>query len=305
MRKLRYAPEGGATFEVTCRTLQARLLLRPSAELNQIVPGILGRAQRLYGVQLFAYVFVSNHFHLLLRVGNTRQLSRFMGYLNANLAKEVSRLTGWSGKVWERRYQAILVSDEEGALIGRFRYIVSHGVKEDLVPRLQEWPGIHCVHSLLGGEPLAGHWFDRTLEYAMRRRGETFDRFQFATPETVHLSSLPCWAHLSPEAYRQRVAAMVTEIEEEAAAARQRAGKHSLGARAILAQHPHTRPEKCKKSPAPFVHAVSREMKKLLWEGYVWFVAEFRNAAEKLRVGNPGARFPAGSFPPALPYVGR
>ena len=28
----------------------------------------------------------------------------------------------------------------------------------------------------------------------MRRRGETFDRLQFATPETVHLSSLPCWA---------------------------------------------------------------------------------------------------------------
>ena len=120
----------------------------------------------------------------------------------------------------------------------------------------------------------------------------------------MHLTPLPCWADLSPEAYRQRVAGMVKEIEDEAAAARQRAGKNLLGAKAILAQHPHTRPERCKKSPVPFVHAVSRELKKLLWEGYAWFVAEFRNAAEKLRAGSPGARFPAGSFPPALPYVG-
>jgi hypothetical protein len=97
---------------------------------------------------------------------------------------------------------------------------------------------------------------------------------------------------------------MVRDIEEEAAATRQRTGKNPLGAKAILAQHPHTRPERCKKSPAPFVHSVSREMKRLLWEGYAWFVAEFRNAAEKLRAGNPAARFPAGSFPPALPYVG-
>jgi hypothetical protein len=124
MRKLRYAPEGGGTFEVTCRTLQARLLLRPSPELNQIIAGILGRAQRLYGVTLFCYSFLSTHFHLLARVRNTRQLARFMGYLNANLAKEVSRLTGWSGKVWERRYQAILVSDEERALTDRFLYIL-------------------------------------------------------------------------------------------------------------------------------------------------------------------------------------
>ena len=117
----------------------------------------------------------------------------------------------------------------------------------------------------------------------------------------MHLTPLPCWADLSPEAYRQRVAGMVKEIEDEAAAARQRAGKNLLGAKALLAQHPHTRPERCKTSPAPFVHAVSRELKKLLWEGYAWFVAEFRNAAEKLRAGSPGARFPAGSFPPACP----
>ena len=60
-RKLRYIPDGGALVEVTCRTLHGRLLLRPSPELNDIAAGILGRAQRLYPVDLVAFVPVSNH----------------------------------------------------------------------------------------------------------------------------------------------------------------------------------------------------------------------------------------------------
>ena len=60
-RKLRYIPEGGALVEVTCRTLHGRLLLRPSPELNDIAAGILGRAQRLYPVELMAFSLSSNH----------------------------------------------------------------------------------------------------------------------------------------------------------------------------------------------------------------------------------------------------
>jgi hypothetical protein len=41
-----------------------------------------------------------------------------------------------------------------------------------------------------------------------------------------------------------------------------------------------------------------------LYEGYAWFVAAFRQAAEKLKAGDRSAAFPTGSFPPALPFVG-
>jgi hypothetical protein len=61
-RKLRYLPEGGALVEVTCRTLQGRLLLRPDPELNDIAAGILGRSQRLYPVDIVGYVVASNHY---------------------------------------------------------------------------------------------------------------------------------------------------------------------------------------------------------------------------------------------------
>jgi hypothetical protein len=98
-RKLRYVPEGGALVEVTCRTLQGRLLLRPSLELSVIIGGVLGRALSLYPVRLIVHAWASNHYHLLAWVEDARTLARFMGYLNSNLAREVSRLTGWSGKI--------------------------------------------------------------------------------------------------------------------------------------------------------------------------------------------------------------
>jgi hypothetical protein len=58
-----------------------------------------------------------------------------------------------------------------------------------------------------------------------------------------------------------------------------------------------------KKSPAPLFHAISHLVRQELYEGYAWFVATFRQAAAKLRAGDRNAAFPAGSFPPALPFV--
>ena len=143
----------------------------------------------------------------------------------------------------------------------------------------------------------------RSLSKVARRRRESFDRLRFATRETLTLSPLPCWKGLSEAAWRQRAAALVAEIEGEFAAQRAKTGKQPLGVAAVLSQHPHDRPLRSKKSPAPFVHAASKHVRRELYEAYRLFVAAFRGAAEKLRSGDTTARFPAGSFPPALPFV--
>ncbi|MEP7009397.1 MAG: transposase [Acidobacteriota bacterium] len=100
---------------MTCRTFQSRFLLWPGPLLNEIIVGDLGRAQRLYLIDICAFFFASNHFHLLARVEDSERLTRFMGYFNSKLAREIARSTGWRDKVFSRRYQAILVSDEEEA----------------------------------------------------------------------------------------------------------------------------------------------------------------------------------------------
>jgi REP element-mobilizing transposase RayT len=168
-RRLRYIPEGGTLVEVTCRTIHSRFLLRPSPELNDIVVGVLRRAQRLYEVRCCAFSFLSSHFHFCLTSTRSSSLARFMGYVNSNLAREVGRLCGWEDKIWSRRYQAIIVGEEEGAQIARLKYVLANGCKEDLVARPQDWPGVHAARALVMGEALTGTWFDRTQEYAVRR----------------------------------------------------------------------------------------------------------------------------------------
>ena len=165
----RFIPEGGSLVEVTCRTIQGRMLMRPSPLLNDIILGILGRAQRRYPLEIVGYVFASNHYHLLLRVDQAERLSEFMGYFGGNLAREIARLTGWKDKVWSRRYESILITDEETAQVERLAYILSNTVKENLVARVEEWPGVHCARPLLTGEGVEGTWFDRRLEYSTPR----------------------------------------------------------------------------------------------------------------------------------------
>ena len=302
-RKIRFTPDGGALYEVTCRTVHSRLLLRPGPLLNEVIVGALGRAQRLYPLEICAFFFASNHFHLLARAEDSDRLARFMGYFNSKLAREVARSTGWRDKVFSRRYQAILVSDEEEAQVGRLVYILSHGCKENLVARPQDWPGVHCITALLTGQPIKGTWFDRTKEWEARLRGEEFGARQFATTEIVTLSPLPCWRDLSAEQYREKIAELVQVIVAQAAARRAATGIEPLGADAILRQHPFSQPAKTKKSPAPLVHAASKRVRNEMRIAYRWFVRAFREAAEYLRAGDRLARFPRGSFPPGLPFV--
>jgi len=302
-RKLRYIPAPRTLVFITCRTVQGRFLFRPGPDLNDTVLGVLGRCQRNYDLTLCAVTALSSHIHLLAVVDDARQIAGFMRDLKSKLAREVNRLTDWKGHVFERRYDMAIVTEEEGAQIERLAYILAHGVKEDLVERAREWLGVQSAGALLDGEPLTGHWFDRTQEYASRNQRLPFERLRFATVETVVLSPIPCWAHLSTERYRARVAALVESIEEEAALRRSQSNRSVLGVKAILAMDPQHRPAKLARSPAPLLHAFSKAARKAFYEGYAWFVSAFRKAAEALKAGDRNAPFPAGSFPPALPFV--
>ena len=292
-RPLRFVPEN-CLVEVTSRTIHGRLLLRPSKRLNDIIVGTLGRAQRRTGMRICAFVYLSNHCHLLLRPTDAKQLSDFMRYVNSKIAREAGRLHDWREKLWGRRFFDIKVSYEPEAQVARLLYILEQGVKENLVASPLHWPGASSTAHLTQGEPLRGVWMDRTSQYRARLKGEPTCDDLFASPESVELMPLPYWEDL-PEAKRQTmVRAYVREIvrkHEE-----RRAGRPVLGKRAILEQNPHDRPAHVKRSPAPRFHAASRKVRKALEWSYVLFRLAYREAAEDLKAGK-AAVFPPGSFP--------
>jgi hypothetical protein len=227
-----------------------------------------------------------------------------MEFLNTNLSKEIGRLHGWKGKLWHDRYHLVPVSDEEDAQIRRLRYLLAAGVKEFLVDCVTEWPGIHSATALIEGKALVGHWYNRTKEYADHQRGEKNpDPKKHAAEQRVFFSPLPCWKHLSGEAWRRRVGELVADIDKEGARERQRAGRNSLGVKRILAARPTHRPGKVKKSPRPRYHAVTALEFKRWREALSAVFKSFRAASLLLRGGDREAQFPEGTFPPAPPFM--
>ena len=109
----------------------------------------------------------------------------------------------------------------------------------------------------------------------------------------VHLEPLPCWAHLSAEEYRGRIAELVADVEGQAALKRVLLGQPAKGVAAVREQEPHAAPERLKKSPAPRFHAASRKIRRELYESYRHFLAAFREAAARLRAGELAVVFPA------------
>ena len=133
-RPLRFVPPG-FLVEVTLRTIHGRFLLRPGRALNDLVVGVIGRAQRKYGMRIQVLAVLSNHAHALLSPDSPQQLASFMAFVAGNIAREAGALYGWREKFWARRYRSILVSDEEEAQVGRLAYLLANGVKEGLAQR--------------------------------------------------------------------------------------------------------------------------------------------------------------------------
>ncbi len=291
-RNLRYLPEG-SLVEVTVRTVHGRFLLRPSPKLNDRIVGVLAKAQAATGMKICAFIYLSNHAHLLLRPEDAEQLARFMAYANSNIAREAGRLHGWKERFWGRRYSHSVISDEPEVQQSRLRYLLSQGVKERLVASPHHWPGASSTQTLSRGEPLEGEWIDRTEQYRAGRRGEPNPSLRFASRHALELAPLPCWDELDPNARRTRVRRLIREIEEEHEAR----GTVFFGREAILEQNPLDRPAVFHRSPAPRFHAARPRVRRALEWAYCLFRIEYSQASRDYRAGRR-AEFPARSFRP-------
>lgn len=295
----------GHLVEVTCRTIQGRFLVRPSSQVNLAIKGTLGRAQRYFGLRVVACVFLSNHYHLLVIPDSEQQLASFMHFLNTNLSKQLGRLHDWQGTLFQARYKAIPVSDEEEAQVARLRYLLGHGAKEGLVARPGDWPGVQCVTEFIQGpNRLRGIWYERTAIWEAEQRGKFLSERERLTREELELSPLPAWESMSTERHRQASRELVADIEERAREARAETSSKLLGEQAILSQNPHDRPQVSKRSPAPIAHAATVETWLAMKIAYREFVLAYREAAERWRQGFE-ATFPAGCFPPRPAFLAR
>lgn len=283
-------------YFVTSRTFQARMLLTPSREVNEVLSGCLARAASVTGVEIHGFVAMSNHVHLLVTAKGA-SLSSFMQAFLGNASKKVGRLVKWSGSFWQGRFSAIPVLDDAAAE-DRLRYILAHGVKEGLVGHPREWPGMSCLKLLReGGVTLHKffHWARRWKHGAVvKDSGDAWDE-KWAEEVELRVSPLPGWVGISENARRARVDAILDDIVSTRDATQAKV----LGASSVVREEPHRRPLRCKRSVRPVCHASDAATRQQFRETLAAWVALFREASVRLRGGDWGVKFPPWSFRPS------
>jgi REP element-mobilizing transposase RayT len=288
-------------FFITSRTIQSRFLMAPSDKTNELIGGIVARAVRQCHVELFAYVFTSNHFHMMVRAPSAIAMSTFMQRLQSNIAVKVGRFVGWRGRFFARRYSAEPIVDD-GAQMERLVYILSHGVKEGLVTRCQDRPGLSCAQVLLeGAKPSKFVWRNWTRRWKMEAHDDVdVDRFSAECPsetEVLELTPLPCWAKLSARQRARVVGGLVAQIDANAP------NRSSHDRRRITDQDPHGAPTTTNHSPRPKAHASTNARWVDAVRRYADFLVAFRRASREWMSGAFEVEFPLHSFRPPTWFV--
>lgn len=301
-RALRMYPDRAMYF-VTARTFQARMLLRPSARTNELIGGILARAVERSGIELHAYVVASNHIHLLCSCRGAA-LSRFMQFLLSNIARKVGRHVGWEGAFWQRRFSAEEVLDD-AASVDRLRYILAHGVKEGLVRRVRDWPGLHCAAQLLNGGPLEFPWFNWSSRWRHGRLGAAhlgpFSQ-ELATPVRLILTPLPSFHDFDERRARREIATLIDHVESAAL------HKHEvvLGVAQVMRVRPHALPRRTSHRPSPRCHATTRAVRVAWHQRYRAFATAYQACSRAFREGETAIAFPPHAYrPPSLAVLAR
>lgn len=286
---------------VVLRVEEAQLLMCPDEELNGTIGGIVAKYQEQFGIIIYAYTFLGNHYHLLLRAprGN---LWLFEQAINREIAKRINWKRKRRGHFWGHRYNDPEVLEASDALEGLL-YVVCNAVSHGLVDHPKHWPGLNCFWQLKDGRDRFFPFTDYT-EYgrAKRKYGHArLDDFKSVYP--LKLSPLPELERLSIQEQNDFLSPLIEKRVQDIRTERKKAGQGFLGRKNILRQSPFSYPMEVKRRPCPLCYTKSFEAKLRFMKSYFPWLEAYREASRKFRSGMLDVEFPPYSIRPPLLYL--
>jgi hypothetical protein len=293
---------------VESRTEEDRPFLRPSKKNNALIAGLLAHyLERFDGIELYAFIFLSNGFRMLLR--DTRgELPRFMEGFKWELATKINKKLGRKrARVFAGKYTARPVLDE-AELNDVFAEIVCAPVLEDQVSTMAQSPFFDCRELLLGEMSRAFEWVDGTLLHDRTRRGQQVPLEEVTFTSELRLHPLPRFdgspRKESDRQRRERINGIIRTEERRAAAARGRTGRAVLGARKVRSQNPLGHTPRTPMTPLRFQRSEHDPVLLAYNAELAPIVAAYRKCfARYLEAAVRGLRrklvWPPGTFPPS------
>jgi len=217
---------------VTRRCSQQQFLLRPSAIVNQIFLYCLAYAAMGSGVQVVAFVVLSNHYHAII-VDTEGRMPEFMADLNRLVGKCINASLGRYESLWSSEPYSAVKLETEDDIWDKLIYVLSNPTAAGLVPSLSQWPGAHSEPRGYGGAPI------------IVNRPEVYFRDDGVMPDRVKLElTIPeAFDDLTPQQFGTRLAKSLTDRQVQHVAEIEGAGRTFLGRKGVLEQSPFARPK--------------------------------------------------------------
>ena len=99
---------------------------------------LLAKCKSEYGIEIYGYTLMSNHFHAVLKIPGRKSWERFSRNVNSRLATFVNRKRGRCGQVVMDRPRTIVLQDDH-AVLTTLRYIDCNPVRAGLVKRVRDY----------------------------------------------------------------------------------------------------------------------------------------------------------------------
>ena len=277
----------GTTYLVTRRVVKRQLLLTPTQEVKQILLYCLAYAAKRYSMEIHAFCFLSNHYHLVLTDPESR-LPEFMHWLNKYSAKCINALHGEWGVFWDPDgYSAVVLGDED-AVLEKIVYTICNPVQAELVSRGEDWPGLRTGVNEVG-----------RAQYVVERPGKFFrEKGPLPQSETLRLAPLPCRGPEASELLIEVLRERVCQSEEQIRSHVKKKRRRFLGRHKVLRQDRTSTSTSYEPRRGIKPQVASRDKwKRIELLGTVkQFLSAYREALARFLAGERKVVFPAGTY---------
>jgi REP element-mobilizing transposase RayT len=126
----------GAFYHVLSRGIEQRDIFYDNADRQNFL-NILGSMSERFDIDIYAYVLMNNHYHLLVKT-NKANLSRSLQWLGTTYTGRFNRRHDRRGHLFQGRFRSIIVENDD-YLIQLSFYIHRNPVRAGLVERLANY----------------------------------------------------------------------------------------------------------------------------------------------------------------------
>ena len=271
-------------YMVTRRCTQRQLLLRPDAATNATFLYCLAEAADRFDIEVILPCVLSNHHHTIVFDRHGR-IIEFVEHLHKFVARAMNTLRGRVENFWSSEAVSLVRLVDPSDVVEKLVYAATNPVKDRLVARVHQWPGVNGVSALLNG---------RTLTI---QRPRHFFRAAGTMPAEATLNLVIPPELGVAEDIRRTLRCRITAAEEQAAIERARAGVRVLGSRAITAQSWRAQPAGAasRTDLRPRVAAGNRQARIEALQRDRTFLSSYREARDRW-LGGLAAIFPPGTY---------